>query len=143
MSRHNGRIVLAQHVSMPFGAVSSVHAWDRVAKLLCRIARVLLKIPMLVYVDDFHSAEKPETGEHAKLCFARIVRALLGSRAVADAKLEHGNPLIVLGIVFTPTPLGVWCKPSPDKIAKRTELLIENLRCGTMLPGSAKKMAGA
>jgi hypothetical protein len=88
--RHLGVVWIVRHVSMPFGALSSVHAWDRVAKLLLRIARVLLRfgsstivvwhhfsgllftrLALLVYVDDFHGGELPRSCEHAKWCFAR------------------------------------------------------------------------
>ena len=113
-----GKVVLAQHAAMPFGAVSSVHAWDRVAKLLLRVARVLLKMPLLAYVDDFLGAETAETAGHGKECFARVVRALLGGSAIADAKLEHGPCLVVLGLVVEVSATGVRCKPSPDKVVK-------------------------
>lgn len=90
-----GGIKVAQHLAMPFGAISSVHAWDRVAKLLLAIGRKLLKLPLLVYVDDFHGADMPTSAKHGIHCFARIVRAMLGSDAVAPDKLESGNPLQV------------------------------------------------
>ena len=35
----NGVVYSATHYGMPFGAVASVHAWDRVGALICRIAR--------------------------------------------------------------------------------------------------------
>ena len=44
---HQGIAVAAQHLSMPFGATSAVHAWDRVAKLILKVARVLLCIQYL------------------------------------------------------------------------------------------------
>lgn len=90
-----GTVHFAQHLAMPFGAVSSVHAWDRVAKLLMAIGRRLLKLPLLVYVDDFHGADMPGSAQHGINCFARIVRAVLGKDAVAEDKLEAGNPLQV------------------------------------------------
>ena len=66
----------------------------------------------------------------------------MGHAAVADRKLEHGNPLVVLGIVFRPIPEGAWCKPSPEKVEKwcaRLKAWLETLK---MSPGDAKKMAG-
>ena len=74
---------------MPFGAISSVHAWDRIAKLLRKIARVLLMIPILTYVDDYFAVESAQTVEHAKSCFARLVRCLLGFDALSASKLQH------------------------------------------------------
>ena len=45
----DGVVYSSMHYGMPFGAVSSVHAWDRVGALLCCIARrfrALSKFPM-------------------------------------------------------------------------------------------------
>ena len=44
---HRGTTCLAGHLSMPFGAASSVFAWDRVGAAITKIARVTLKIPLL------------------------------------------------------------------------------------------------
>ena len=70
--------VLAQHMAMPFGAVASVHAWDRIGALLARIARRLLKIPILRYVDDFFAPERAGTANFAMQCFARLVKVHKG-----------------------------------------------------------------
>jgi len=40
---------------MPFGAVASVHAWERVGALVTVAIRRLLHIPVMRYVDDFFS----------------------------------------------------------------------------------------
>ena len=48
----------AQHLGTPFGAVASVHAWERVGAAIAHIARVLLKLPVLRYVDDYWSPER-------------------------------------------------------------------------------------
>ena len=37
--------------------------------------------------------------EHGKNCFARLVRLLLGSSAIAIDKLEHGASLCILGML--------------------------------------------
>ena len=42
----------------PFGAVASVHAWERVGAAIAHVARVLLKLPVLRYVDDYWSPER-------------------------------------------------------------------------------------
>ena len=74
-----------------------------------------MRLPVLRFVDDYFAAEPEETAKHAKNVFARcapsshthvmylfthtcaprLVRALLGEDAVAEKKLEHGNPLTV------------------------------------------------
>ena len=127
---------------MPFGAISSVHAWDRIAKLLRKIARVLLMIPILTYVDDYFAVESAQTVEHAKSCFARLVRCLLGVDALSASKLQHGNPLDILGLEFHITPEGIRCKPSCDKVKKWVHIIEEALKSNSLGPGSASKLAG-
>jgi len=56
--KHAGRAWVAHHYSAPFGATSSVHAWERVGHLLRRIARRLLALPVLEYVDDYFAPER-------------------------------------------------------------------------------------
>jgi len=34
---HKGEVVIAQHLGLPFGAVSSVHDWDRVGVMRCLV----------------------------------------------------------------------------------------------------------
>ena len=56
--KHAGRDWISHHYSAPFGATSSVHAWERVGHLLRRIARRLLALPVLEYVDDYFAPER-------------------------------------------------------------------------------------
>ena len=139
---HDGNVAVARHVAMPFGAISSVHAWDRIAKFLQHIAHTLLMLPALVYVDDFHGAERVATVGHANRCFARMVDALLGPGAVAVKKLLHGNPLEVLGLIVTVQEIGVCCKPSPDKVRKWVHIIDAAIESSSRGPGSASKLAG-
>ena len=62
------------------------------------MARRILFIPILRYVDDFFSAEAQDSVAHAMQVFARLVRVCLGTDAVAPKKLMFGSPLTVLGI---------------------------------------------
>ena len=84
---------------MPFGALASVRAWDRVAILLRHLALAFLWLPILRFVDDYFSGERAAIVSHAKHCFARLVRALLGLSAIAKSKLEHGSRWVILGIL--------------------------------------------
>ena len=135
--------MMSQHVTMPFGSISAVHGWDRIGALLAHIARIILKIPVNRYVDDYFSAEYAETIQHAKECFARLVRALLGTTAVAERKLEHGNPLVILGLLAEVTVQGVVFRPSADKVEKWMGRIQCALESGVLAPGAASKLAGA
>ena len=48
-------VYFAQHIGCPFGAVASVHAWERVGAAVCHIARVYLKIPVRLIWSAFVS----------------------------------------------------------------------------------------
>ena len=48
----------SQHIAAPFGAVSAVHTWDRLANALTFVVRVMLKAPVARWVDDFNSAHR-------------------------------------------------------------------------------------
>jgi len=98
--KEGGRLWCSQHQVCPFGALASCHDWDRVAAMLSHFAKRLAKLPVSRYVDDYFSLDRPGAAAHAMQCFARIVRAALGSEAVADAKLAHGAQLVVLGLLL-------------------------------------------
>ena len=90
----------AGHMCMPFGAVASVHAWNRVGALLGHIGRRVLFLPLLCHVDDFFAVDRATCAKHAMICFARVVRGLLGPSAVADRGMCFGNPLPILGLTI-------------------------------------------
>ena len=52
------KVMIAFHNACPFGAVASVHAWERAGALIQVIARRLLKLPVYRYVDDFFSCDR-------------------------------------------------------------------------------------
>ena len=51
------QVYVSEHYTCPFGAVGSVHAWERVARGIGAIAHKLLSLPAFVYVDDFFAPE--------------------------------------------------------------------------------------
>ena len=136
-------IFLASHLTMPFGATASVHAWDRIGSLFAFFARELLKLPVLRYVDDYFSVDFTECSEHAMYCFARLVRILLGPTSVAPTKLSFGMPLEILGLGIAVDVDGISCWPSPDKVAKWSSVISSALSVGLMRHGEASKLAGA
>ena len=140
---HRGEALAACHRAIPFGGEGSVHGWDRVGQFLAFVARRLLYIPALRYVDDYFSPELEECARHAMLSFARLVRILLGESAVAEAKLECGNPLPVLGLSVSLDPSGMTCVPLPEKREKWRARLGEALSAGHLPHGAASKLAGA
>jgi len=135
-----GTTFVCRHVSCPFGAVGSVHGWERVGAGIAFIARKYLKIATLRYVDDFFGPERSAHGPCARLesklctavppplclsreatvesalqCLGRLVRLLLGDGALATDKLEWGQSLCILGLDVVPGVLGLACRPSLEK----------------------------
>ena len=58
---HVLQIFASFHTAMPFGAVASVHAWEKIGALLQVAIRKLLMIPVFRYVDDFFSFDRTVT----------------------------------------------------------------------------------
>ena len=54
----SGKPWVATHHAAPFGATASVVAWHRVGALIAALARKLLHIPVLRYVDDYFAPER-------------------------------------------------------------------------------------
>ena len=137
-----GQIWTSLHKACPFGAVASVHAWERVGALITHIARKVLKLGVFRYVDDFFGCERPETLEHGLQCFCRLVRLLFGQSALADRKLDFGASLVVLGVEIKFSREGYECRPSVDKVRKWLSCILEAIRTGILTPGDASKLAG-
>ena len=135
-------LVVAIHNACPFGATSSVHNWERLGTLICNIARRILKLGCFRYVDDFFGCERPETVEHAMLCMARLIRAMLGETAVAARKLECGLVLTVLGVDLSLNTIGYQCRPSEEKVTKWIHQLRESILTMCLPAGAAQKFAG-
>ena len=114
-------IVLAQHGACPFGAVASVHAWERVGAAIAHLARKFLKIALLRYVDDMFAPERTATMAHALQCLARLIRAILGPTAVADKKLACGKKLDVLGVGMKLSRRGFNCSLQSTRRADGAE----------------------
>ena len=74
------------HHGCPFGATASVVAWHRVGALIEKIARKILHVPLLRYVDDFFAAERC-----ACCCAWRVSYVELVSRQAGNHEEKHGQ----------------------------------------------------
>ena len=52
------QVMASQHYACPFGAIASVHAWERVGAAIAHIARKFLKVAVLRYVGDLFASER-------------------------------------------------------------------------------------
>ena len=80
--------------------------------------------------------------EHAMRCFARLVRILLGSDAVNDAKVACGRRLCVLGVSIAMASHGFQCHPDEEKVKRWLLVIEEALQSGRLSAGLASKLAG-
>ena len=140
--RLRGRVMAAQHVTLPFGGLACVHGWERAGAFLAAAARKLLWLPALRYVDDFFSIERKGLAEHADKCFARLVRALLGPSAMQDRKMAWGPSIVILGLRVWSSASGFHVKPDDDKVKQWIAVIDGALRSGALTAGEASKMAG-
>lgn len=140
--RHDTDEIVAKHLCMPFGSVASVHHWERVGDLIKAVARRVLHLPVIRFVDDFFTADFQGCAGHAKNIFSRLVTCMLGDDAIARHKLLHGNPLPVLGIVVQTNLAGVVFYPDPEKVTKWTEQIEVALRSKKLYSGEASSLAG-
>ena len=69
-----GNRLAAQHVGMPFGATSAVHAWHRAGAFLLTVVRRLCKAPAGRYVDDFFGVSKADVKIHGGRCLDFFAR---------------------------------------------------------------------
>ena len=135
-------VYVSRHAACPFGAVASVHNWERIGAGVCFIARKYLKLDLLRYVDDMFGVESIETVHHAMECSRRLICILLGKTAVQDKKVECGNELEVLGVWVAPNADGVECWPAPNKVKKWLAVIERALAEGKLSAGEASKLAG-
>jgi hypothetical protein len=133
---------ISQHNAMFFGATGAVYSWDRIGELLAHIARSVLKLPLLRYVDDFFGVEDPSLVEHASQCFEKLMSILLGPETIAPEKLAYGSPLEILGVDCQCDDVGFTARPSQNKINKWTSEINMALLADLLHPGNAAKMAG-
>ena len=110
--------------------------------LLKAIGRRLLHIALLHYVDDYFAGDRQESVTIAKNVFAKLVRLCLGGSAIAERKLQDGNPLEVLGVDTELGPDGLVYWPAGDKVSKWLQC-IKLARKTRLLPtGSSSKLTG-
>ena len=80
--------------------------------------------------------------KHAMHCFARMVRAVLGTTAIAAEKLVCGMDLTVLGVELTFTVEGYVLRPAREKAAACIAMMRAALDGNVLQPGCAQKLAG-
>ena len=86
---------------------------------------------------------RPETVQHAMNCFARFVRLLLGTSAIADRKVECGASLVVLGVQVDLGHSGFRMRPAREKAAKCVAAVQQALASGVLNAGGCRCYHGS
>ena len=112
------KIMVSLHNACMFGASSSVYNWERLGELITVVAIRWLGVCLFRYVDDLFAPERAQCMQHAMLCIARLVRAVLGPGAIEDRKLDCGCSLVVLGVRCRFDVAGLSLFPERTKVLK-------------------------
>jgi len=139
---HLGVVWASQHIGCPFGCLGSVFAWDRVGHAILVIARRMLFLPLLRYVDDYFGVSHPDCAKHTAAIFQRLVRALLGPTAINDSKTEVGKELVVLGLLVSLASQGLSISLDSIKASSWMQMLREAYETQLLPGGTAGKLAG-
>ena len=138
----------AQHLACPFGAVGSVHGWERIGAAVAHIARVALMLPVLRYVDDYFGPSRwgavVVRGVCVRLLPFGVVRVCVcigRERWSMPCAASRGSSVSCLGRVPWPTTsassVGVsscwaWTSRCPQR-AIPSSLRQLRLACGVLL----------
>ena len=76
------------------------------------------------------------------VCARRLVKVLLGEDAIAERKLEAGNPLTILGIQVQANLGGVAFTPDAEKVKAWIDDIERALIEERLPAGEASKLAG-
>lgn len=139
---YDGKAWVSVHKACPFGAMSAVHNWERTGALLATLARRVLKIAVLRYVDDFFAPERRDSMKHALECLGRLVCLVMGKTAIAAKKLEAGIALVVLGLHISISDAGFRLLPADKKVQKCIKAIMRALKDKKLHAGCAEKLAG-
>ena len=134
--------MVSLHNACMFGASSSVYNWERLGELITVVAIRRLGVCLFRYVDDLFAPEREQCMQHAMLCIARLVRAVLGPGAIEDRKLDCGSSLVVLGVRCRFDVAGLSLFPERTKVLKWIASIRGAFDTGLLSAGDSQKLAG-
>ena len=139
------RRLLSQQFAAPFGAVASVYAWDRVGHLVARVARVLLSLPILRYVDDFFGVERAAAAASARRAFVLLCQACVVPLAL-DKTPAPAPCAVILGVAIDLAALQesghVSLAPDVVKLAVWKHSLDTVIGTGTVSRSTLERLTG-
>ncbi|CAE7417574.1 DNMT3A, partial [Symbiodinium microadriaticum] len=130
-----------RHAVLPFGASASVWHFNRCRDAVVWLARCLLVVVALHYVDDIGGPEPPWSSQSACTSFRELCE-LLGIR-VKPSKEQPPNFLQkVLGVWIAITREGIEIRPDPGRVQRVQSALQACLDRDELTPEEAARLTG-
>ena len=138
-----GQLFIATQLAMPFGAVASVYAWDRLGAALAAILQEFLLIPCVRYVDDLFWVDFVAASAECRLAALECID-LLGFTLEESKTLAPSSCQTVLGIKVALVDNGVSLQysPEPMKAALWVEEVSRTLKEGDVDLVGLRKLTG-
>ena len=136
------RWVRTRQRACPFGALSSVYHWDRIAAAMTSIAR-WMGLPIFRYVDDLFMSAPSSIAEDFKHALTEVIAAL--GWCLEPSKTEGPLPqLTILGLLITinDDDFTVHITPDPRKAPMWISHIEQLLHDRSCPPSDAEKLAG-
>ena len=132
---------LWRHRVMPFGATASVFHFNKVTDALLWIARSLLLVAGIHFVDDLGCVDPSQSSHHSFTAFKEFCLAL-GFRLKSSKEQPPGCAQKIQGVYIVVEHDRVLVKPDPKRIQKLQHVLHEALRQDLLPPEAAAKLVG-
>ncbi|CAE7487597.1 rlmN1, partial [Symbiodinium sp. CCMP2592] len=129
------------HAVLPFGAASSVWCFNRCVDALGFLARTLLFLLIIHFVDDIGG---PDTAEGATPGFAAFSELceILGMRLKPSKAQPPDIRHKLLGVILEILQHGIRLSPAPDRLSKVIATIQRALDSDTLEPEVAQRLAG-
>ncbi|KAJ9446805.1 hypothetical protein DIPPA_31240 [Diplonema papillatum] len=135
-----GRVRFFRMERLSFGDAAAVVHYNAIAKVLARVGRRGLKLPLCQYYDDFASP-CPANDDTALTDVLELLQGILHTSFNED-KTSEGHSFRHLGLVFTITSEGVGVPISAPRREGLVHMLKGVLARDSLSPGEAASLAG-
>ena len=130
-----------RHRVMPFGATASVFHFNKITDALLWLARTLLHIPVIHYVDDLGSVDPESSATSSFQAFDQFC-SLLGFRLKFSKRQPPASEQKLQGVIVRIEDSGVTVAPSENRVRKLQAALLSSLQGDTLSPEEASRLAG-
>ncbi|CAE7942077.1 unnamed protein product [Symbiodinium sp. KB8] len=132
---------LWRHRVMPFGATASVFHFNKITDALLWLARTLLLIPAIHYVDDLGSVDPAASSDSSFRSFDCFCE-LLGYRLKVSKRQPPDTLQTLQGVIVRIQDAGVTVEPSESRVSKLCRTLREALLQDRLTSDEAARLAG-